>query len=276
MSDDSSYSSESSVNSDSSLDELNTSQNSRRLDNLEGSWTFLSHNQRSAQILGNLPHRVLAEDQLQLKYNSVDATLLQKGTAEIKHSLTQIRHHVFASDDRQKIDPLVAFAGALPEQFFKIFMKWLKSGEDNDSSTSPRRTSPRRETPTRPYPQVSFSDIVEYIRCELIMRVLKTSATELARCHAVSAASLAGFLRVRKAMTKADRPASRRPPPNPEVKSAWLPSFTFDPIIYEAIMVCNTHWILIHFLLGVSWLDCDDDKLGHSSQLFKEYGMSVL
>ena len=65
-------------------------------------------------------------------------------------------------------------------------------------------------------------------------------------------------------MTQADRPASRRPPPNPHVRAAWLPSFTFDPIIYQAIMVCNAHWILIHFLLGVTWLDCDDDKLGHS------------
>ena len=120
-----------------------------------------------------------------------------------------------------------------------------------------------------------ISDIVEFIRCELLMRALKTSATDLAKCRAVSEASLAGFNRVRKAMTKADRPASRRPPPNPQVRAAWLPSFTFDPITHQAIMVCNTHWILIHFLLGVTWLDCDDDKLGHSAQLFKEHGMRM-
>ena len=97
--------------------------------------------------------RVLSNDKFNLVYDAVDALLLDKAKVEIRHSLPQVRHAIFDSDNGQKIDAAVAFAGAMPEQFLKYFCKWLKSAQDVSSGTpsSPSWTSPRRQ----PHPAVS-------------------------------------------------------------------------------------------------------------------------
>ena len=126
-------------------------------------WTFRTHSDRSAQMFGNLNKLVVPNADFQLQFNAVDALQLSKTKAEIKHSLAQVRLKVFDSNNREKNDPAVAFAGALPYDFIKHFNSWLKAGEDAQSESL----------------SVSFGDIVEFLRCEIAMR-----------CHGILAGDL--------------------------------------------------------------------------------------
>jgi len=40
-----------------------------------------------------------------------------------------------------------------------------------------------------------------------------------------------------------------------------------DPFLVEAVEVLNKEWVGIFFVIGVSWLDIDDDKLNFCSNL---------
>ena len=236
-------------------------------------WTFLTRSRSESQTMEGLPHRVSGT--LDLKYDPADAHLLHKAKLEIKNSLSQIRKTVFGFDSCQAITPFVAFAGVLPELFLRSFVKWLKTGQDVMSSDTdrPLRTSARVNRNDEWQEEnciITFEEIIEFIRCELKMRVLKISAAELKRCN-VPSDSLAGFTKIRKAMTKADMPASKRSVPG----GSNLPAFTFDPILNEGIRACNDHWRDTFFLLGVTWADLDDDKWPNVSRDWKAYGWRV-
>ena len=66
-------------------------------------WTFRTHSDRSAQMFGNLNKRVVPNADFQLQFNAVDALLLSKTKAEIKHSLAQVRLKVFDSNNGEKM-----------------------------------------------------------------------------------------------------------------------------------------------------------------------------
>ncbi len=121
---------------------------------------------------------------------------------EIRHSLSQVRLSVFGQDLGQEITPIVAFAGAMPEDFLKISKKWLNSGSDACAGTC---SSPCRGAKTpQSHSTGSFLDIIEFWRCDLIIRVLGLSATELLCCN-VPKDTVYRFTSVRKTMTRADR-----------------------------------------------------------------------
>ena len=43
----------------------------------------------------------------------------------------------------------------------------------------------------------------------------------------------------------------------------------------EAVTILNRHFTNLNFVVGVSWVDLDDDKIPHCSPRFKEYGMRM-
>ncbi len=140
-----------------------------------GQWPFASQSRRASQLLGDLPRRVSAGNNFKLENNASDEVLLEKAKIEIRHSLSQVRKSVFGADRKQEIDPAVALAGNLPKQFVEVFYKWLKSGCEtaSQSSASPRR-SPRCHVAKQSKDiGVTFSDVIEFIRCELTMQHLK-------------------------------------------------------------------------------------------------------
>jgi len=143
-------------------------------------------------MFGNLNKRVVPNADFQLQFNAVDALQLSKTKAEIKHSLAQVRLKVFDSNNRDKNDSAVAFAGAPPHDFIKHFNSWLKAGEDAQSESL----------------SVSFGDIVEFLRCEFAMRYHGISAGDL-KDYNISRHSIQRFLSVRKVMTKIGKPASK-------------------------------------------------------------------
>lgn len=249
--------------------------NEKAGDTPDGQWSFAAYSSRGAQMLGNLPKRTRASDGIKLVHNAADSLLLEKAKVEIAHSLTQIRRKVFRSSTGQEMTPVAAFAGAMPKAFLEIFVKWLKTGDlvhSNGGASSPRRTSPRRAATPPAKPTISFADLVEFLRCELLMRVLTISATELPRCK-VPEDTIAAFMKVRKAMTKADRPASERPPVTEGVPSPE--AMTFDPIMDEVILAMNTEWRDIYFVMGITYADFDDDKHAKGSPLWKSYGLRM-
>lgn len=84
--------------------------------------------------------------------------------------------------------------------------------------------------------------------------------------------SIQRFLSVRKAMTKADKPASKRSALH---GATQLPSFSFDPIVDEAIDAFNKESTKTYFVPGVTWVDIDDDKIPNCSPKWKSYGMKT-
>ena len=50
---------------------------------------------------------------------------------------------------------------------------------------------------------------------------------------------------------------------------------TIDRLVQEAVRVVNKEWVKLFFVLGVSWMDIDDDKLNFCSQLWKKYGFKM-
>ena len=72
-------------------------------------------------------------------------------------------------------------------------------------------------------------------------------------------------MRVRKALTKADRPASER--------DDSIPAFSFDPLIRKIINSFNENSRDLHFVKGTSKVDADDDKIPNTSPNWAKHGM---
>ena len=123
-----------------------------------------------------------------MKYNPTDEMLLEKAKVEIKNYLRKARTHLYLSDDGQEMDPTAAFAAVLPRQFLESFHKYLKTSVRN------------RESPTW-----IFSDIITFLRCEVLMRLYCASATEL-EDYDVDHDEITKF----KTPKKADKPPSKR------------------------------------------------------------------
>ena len=99
------------------------------------------------------------------------------------------------------------------------------------------------------------------------MRLFNTSERELPS-FGVEESVIAKYQQVRKILTKADIPPSKRKVAD---GGQQLPAGSFDPIIKDAVK----HWTSMFFLSGVSWADIDDDKIASCSPMFKQYGMKM-
>ena len=95
------------------------------------------------------------------------------------------------------------------------------------------------------YNAVTFDDIIEFLRGEIVMRLYGISKDNLNEFN-VSEDSITSYERVRLARSQADRPAYKRPAPH---NSAGVSRGTFDPIIAKAIRGMNEEWGPMHFLL---------------------------
>ena len=71
---------------------------------------------------------------------------------------------VFDLNNGQRSGYAEAIAGAFPPDVFKLFHAWLK--------TAPFRSSGNQSL-------YSFGDICEFIRCEIVMRVMGISASDM-------------------------------------------------------------------------------------------------
>ena len=184
-----------------------------------GQWKFFSHSRRGAQIFGGASTRVLDPTQFKLEYNSTDSLLLEKAKAEVRQSLHKAREKLFDVDQGQSLDAGAAMAATLPEDLLRAFHKYLKSG-----------LKPNEK------PSWSLGDIIEFLRCEFKMKLFGASANEL-RAFGVSKIDLLRFQKIRKALTKADIPPSKRKAA--ASSAAQIPAYSFDPIIAEGIAACN-------------------------------------
>ena len=179
--------------------------------------------------------------------------LLKKATIEVEHSLLKARSKL-NMEKGDIIDPGAAFAAVTPRHFVELFHDYLK--------TSLREGE---------YPDWSLSDIGAFLTCETRMRFFNASEKELSD-YGVPVDIIEPYKRVRKALTRADQPPSKR---KVVEGGSQLPACSFDPIIKEAISACNKHWTSLFFVDSVSWCDLDDDKIPNCSPLWKQYGMKM-
>ncbi len=124
------------------------------VDNADDNWTYVAHSSRGAKMFEGLRTNVMPSNDFQLEYNLADPILLEKTKVEVKHSLFEIRKKLDIDED-EVIDHVDAFAGAMPEAFLMKFFEWLKAGHD----ATHRKMA------------VSFLDIIEFLRCEILLRV---------------------------------------------------------------------------------------------------------
>lgn len=154
-------------------------------------------------------------------------------------------------DEKQKISAMDAFAVALPYEFLKLFKEWLNTAVDKETAAI-----------------VSFDDIIEFLRCEIVLRLFGISSAEL-KDFDMTEATVESYGRVRTAMTSADRPASARPV---LYGSAGIEDDEIDPIITKLIEAMNGEWKNTFFVSGVSSMDIDDDKIPNYSRKWTSYG----
>ena len=129
---------------------------------LEKDWLYMSHSHRSGQLFGDLPKRRMPDGDFKLVYNPTDEMLLAKAKVEVKHSLSQARKRLKFADD-QEINPAAAFSAVIPRKFLESFHAYLEA--------------PLKVGDT---PSWSFSDIVVFLRCKVLMWLYSASSTELA------------------------------------------------------------------------------------------------
>ena len=222
-------------------------------------WTHITHSNRSANMFDGLSNRVFPGNEINLEYNYADSILLPKSKAEVKHSLKSLRSKL-KLPSHHKIDAVEAFAGAMPEEFLSKLFEWLKAGQAASQDKL-----------------VSFVDIIEFIRCEIILRIFGVSSSELTKLG-VTEDQFKRYKRVHAAMKAADMPAAKRhavtvanKSDNDLVTAGPAPN-TFDPIMQEVLDAMNNEWAKNFFVSGESWIDVDDDKLNNSSPKFQAYG----
>jgi hypothetical protein len=214
-------------------------------------WTFNARSSRGAAVFAGLSKKI-SNKPIELKYNASDEYLLLKMKKEVKHLLHAGRVKLHGVDRAQPVTPLDAFACALPPSFLVLFKEWLLATDSKTDAGS-----------------VTFSDIIEFLRGEIVMRIWSVSHGDLKELD-MSTKTIGSYDKVRKAMIKADRPASHRQPP---VDTAGIPADTFDPIMRKVIESINDECRMMYFLSGVSSVDLDDDKLPFTSYLWTQYGM---
>ena len=191
-------------------------------------------------------------NKFQLLFNPMDSYLLEKAKKEVAHLLSQGRLKLHGSDDGQHVTALDAFACALPPTFLLILKEWLMTSDDKPLASS-----------------VGFANIIQFLIGEITMRLYRVSSRELSDFK-LQKTTLEGYSKVRKAMTKADRPASKRPcAPG----TAGHPADTFDPIMQKVVDSLNDNNRYVYFMNGESDCDVDDDKLPYCSNLWTSYGM---
>lgn len=217
----------------------------------DGSWTFAARSARGAAAFEGLGKRVISSKDFQLQYNPVDSYLQDKMTKEVKHALSKGRIWMHEFDEGQKISAMDAFAVAMPFSFLKLFKDWLNTADDKDTAAS-----------------VSFDDVIEFLRCELVLPLFGISSSELLAFD-MTQETVDSYRRVRSAMTNADRPASDRPIFH---NSAGPDPDDIDPIMTEVIESMNKEWRDIYFVSGVSSMDIDDDKLPYCSKKWTDCG----
>ncbi len=217
-------------------------------------WTYLSRSNRGGEVFGSAPKRNLPQGKFQLKYNPTSTMLLDEARMEVEQSLTRARERIFGIDDKQPITAASSFAAVLPESFWKVFHKYLKTGLKKKQQS-----------------KWTFQNILTFFKCEVYMRLYSCSANELTDFN-VPDKEFKQFKKVRAALTKADVPPSDR-----QVVGGGSKQFgnTFDPILEEVIDACNKHWTHSYYVSGVSKMDVDDDKIPNSSLSWKRYGMKL-
>ncbi|KAK1733201.1 hypothetical protein QTG54_016058 [Skeletonema marinoi] len=149
----------------------------------------------------------------------------------------------------------------MPEAFLRKLFEWLKAGQADSQDKL-----------------VSFVDIIEFIRCDVILRIYGVASSDLTS-FGVTADQFKRYKRVHAAMKAADMPASKRHANevartnNDDLVPAGPAAETFDPIMEEVIEAINNEWAKNFFVLGESWIDVDDDKLNNCSPKFQAYGL---
>ena len=81
------------------------------------------------------------------------------------------------------------------------------------------------------------------------------------------------YQKIRDIITKTDFPASSR---KTDINVGRHPSFSMDPIMNNFVGILNRHWCNMFYVLMVSWVDLDDDKLPFCSPKWKLYGWRMM
>ena len=154
----------------------------------------------------NLPKRKPPSDKFKVEFNNADQMLLSDMKVEVPSTtLSKIRIELHGSDQGQEIGPAEALCAEIPRRALEHFHGYLKSGLASNEEAS-----------------WSFQNIITFLRGEIRMRLYNCSALELCD-FGFSTNDSTRFERVRKALTKADRPASER--------DDSMPAYSFDPLI---------------------------------------------
>ena len=179
--------------------------------------------------------------------NYADNMLLEDMRMEVTYTLAKICIKLYGSDQGQEIGPAEALVAEIPRRAIEDFHDDLKSGlADNEEALW------------------SFQDIIAFLNGEIHMRLYTCSASELCE-FGFSQDKYTRYLRVRKALTKADRPASER--------DDSIPAYSFDPLIRKIINSFNKNGRDLHFVKGTSKFDGDDDKIPNTSPNWAKHGM---
>ena len=218
----------------------------QRSSNQAADWYYLIRSERGGEAYGNLPKRKLPPGKFQVVKNYADSMLLADMKKEVPSTLSKIRIKLYGSDQGQEIGPAEAIIAEIPRRAIEDFHDYLKSGlAVNEEALW------------------SFQDIIAFLNGEIHMRLYTCSASELCE-FGFSQDKYTRYLRVRKALTKADRPASEQ--------DDSIPAFSFDPLIRKIINSFNENSRDLHFVKGASKVDADDDKIPNTSPNWAKHG----
>ena len=160
-------------------------------ENKDLSWVYKCRSKAGSRYCGDLSKRVATAGQFKLLHNPTDEMLLEKWRVESKNALNNIRSTLQIDKDTQ-IDAAAALAAVTPRHYIELLQRYLLTTIEPGESTT-----------------WTFKDLGSFLRCEVLMRLYSTSESELS-CFGVSEEVIAEYKKVRLALTKADKPASKR------------------------------------------------------------------
>ena len=224
--------------------------------NKSNQFTYHGYNQRPLDYCAGHRTKINKIRDISLRFNTADNHILHHAKLENEHALRSARIRLSHSDRKQKLSVFHCFAAVIPTQFWRLFNTWLKSGQMQGKGKIKNYT---------------FYDIIEFIRCEIQMKLFKSSSRMLVHTN-LRPDSIKSHKLIRKIMTNADVPAQDCHSQFQEFKGQ---PFTLDPIFESMIQCLNVHWVEQFFVSGQSWVDIDDDKLPNTSHAWKQYGFKL-
>lgn len=224
----------------------------------EDKWTFGNLSEESARYHEGFPGRRLSPAQVTLRYNTVDAMLLNRVQREGSLVLKRARKEL-GKPDGGCISPIDALALCLPPDLVRAFLDLVKR------------------------PAMDLSQLCEYLAGEIALRWFQMSIKSFSEsnifksvgAHLPELDTVANIQRdLRAADTRLRSKCRGTDHAESDDNDDAVPSlYTFPEILERMQLALNQHFAKHFFVPGRSWCDLDDDKLPHQSLRWEDLGI---